>query len=194
MARFTIKNVLNGFKFVSTSGISICIILLFGSPSLHSRSLEDPNCCDRWSPWWTDGEMWGPDMVMPGYEKRRQRHLQFMHSNIADEYRDSKNPLRATDDIIGSGAKLYHLHCAECHGKNGMGGGNSALGLSPSPALLAYMMNMPLSVDEYMLWTISEGGEQFDTEMPAYKKMLPIEDIWKIITFMRAGFPQTNAL
>ena len=39
------------------------------------------------------------------------------------------------------------------------------------------------------MWTVSEGGKAFGTPMPAFKDMLSKEDIWKIVTFMRAGFP-----
>jgi hypothetical protein len=70
-----------------------------------------------------------------------------------------------------------------------MGDGQAAKSLRPPPALLAYMIQMPMSVDEYMMWTISEGGNQFGTAMPAYKEVLSKNDIWKIVTFMWAGFP-----
>jgi len=46
-----------------------------------------------------------------------------------------------------------------------------------------------MSGDEYLLWTISEGGERFGTDMPAFEDKLGEEDIWKIIAYMRAGFP-----
>ena len=72
-----------------------------------------------------------------------------------------------------------------------MGAGVEGLGLSPSPALLAYMMQTPMAIDKYMMWTISDGGEQFGTEMPAFKKIIPRNEIWEIITFIRAGFPSS---
>jgi len=37
---------------------------------------------------------------------------------------------------------------------------------------------------------LREGGKQFDTEIPALKDTLKREDIWKIIAYMRAGFPK----
>ena len=70
-----------------------------------------------------------------------------------------------------------------------MGDGEAGKSLSPSPALLAYMIQMPMSVDEYMMWTIAEGGKQFGTSMPAYKDILTENDIWEIVSYMRAGFP-----
>jgi len=51
------------------------------------------------------------------------------------------------------------------------------------------MIQMPMSVDEYMMWSISEGGKAFGTAMPAFKDTLSEEEIWKIVIFMRAGFP-----
>jgi mono/diheme cytochrome c family protein len=129
---------------------------------------------------------------MPGYQKRMKRHKAFMQRDIPTEYLDQQNPLSSSKENIHEGEGLYLLHCANCHGQKGMGEGNSAFGLSPSPALLAYMMHMPMAVDSYMMWTVAEGGARFATDMPAYKKIMPINDIWKIITFMRAGFPKRS--
>ncbi|MAT64611.1 MAG: hypothetical protein CMN57_03085 [Gammaproteobacteria bacterium] len=70
-----------------------------------------------------------------------------------------------------------------------MGDGEVANSLNPSPALLAYMIQMPMSVDAYMLWSISDGGAAFGTAMPAFKDILTQDEIWKIVSYMRAGFP-----
>jgi mono/diheme cytochrome c family protein len=86
---------------------------------------------------------------------------------------------------------LYADNCALCHGPTGMGDGEAGRALNPSPALLAYMINMPMAVDEYLLWTISEGGEPLGTDMPAFKDVLTTEEIWNVIAFMRAGFPNS---
>ena len=67
--------------------------------------------------------------------------------------------------------------------------GEAAKDLHPSPALLAYMIQMPMSVDEYLMWTVSEGGKAFETAMPGFKSTLSAEEIWKIVAYMRAGFP-----
>ena len=50
------------------------------------------------------------------------------------------------------------------------------------------MIRRPIAVDEYLLWSASEGGKQFGTDMPAFKDKLSREEIWKIIAYMRAGF------
>lgn len=112
-----------------------------------------------------------------------------MHSNIPKEYRGQVNPFVSSKNILREGAELYRERCADCHGLNGMGDGDLGKDLSPSPALLAYMIQIPMAVDEYMMWSISDGGAQFGTAMPAFKEQLTRNEIWKVITFMRAGFP-----
>jgi putative membrane protein len=66
-----------------------------------------------------------------------------------------------------------------------MGDGEAGRALNPSPALLAYMIQMPMAVDEYMYWTISEGGQAFGTAMPAFKDSLEPNQIWK--TWLACG-------
>lgn len=149
---------------------------------------------DRWNPGWTRREMWGPGMMGPMHNQRMARHWTFMHSGIPNEYRGKVNPLASDKAILKEGAKLYSQSCASCHGSNGMGNGEVGEDLNPSPALLAYMIQMPMAVDEYMMWTISEGGMPFGTDMPAFKDNLTENEIWKVISFMRAGFPSTGQI
>jgi|GEM_PF-4175238 len=52
----------------------------------------------------------------------------------------------------------------------------------------AFMVQRLISVDEYLLWSIAEGGKQFNTEMPGFKDALSRREIWEIIAYMRAGF------
>ena len=96
-------------------------------------------------------------------------------------------PVGSGSVIIGE--ELYTDNCASCHGAQGLGDGQAGRSLEPSPALLRQFVQMPMSGDEYLLWTISEGGERFGTDMPAFEDKLGEEDIWKIIAYMRAGFP-----
>lgn len=41
--------------------------------------------------------------------------------------------------------------------------------------------------DEYLYWTIAEGGEPLNTAMPAFKRMLEQDEIWRIIVYLRRG-------
>lgn len=181
-------------KVVKLAGIGVFAVLVFVSFSavntVVAQSQSTPPCCvDRWDPNWTERDMWGPGMMGRGHRQRMARHWTFMHGGIPSEYRGERNPFAPTRSVVKEGSMLYQQQCAVCHGAEGMGDGEAAKNLNPSPALLAYMVQMPMSVDEYLMWSIAEGGKEFGTAMPAFKDTLSKEEIWKIISFMRAGFP-----
>lgn len=164
------------------------------SAAAQSPETQTQPCCwDRWNPNWMQRDMWGPGHMGPGMQQRMARHWTFMHQGIPTAYSGVRNPLSPDGKTISEGRALYQENCTSCHGATGMGDGEVANSLNPSPALLAYMIQMPMAVDEYMLWTVSEGGEAFGTAMPAFKEALTEDEIWKIVTFMRAGFPAGQA-
>lgn len=115
-----------------------------------------------------------------------------MREGVPAEYRGWANPFESDEAAVGDGRVLYATHCESCHGPEGMGDGEIANSLTPSPALLAHLIQMPMAVDEYLLWSISEGGAAFDTSMPAFKDVLSREQIGKIVTFLRAGLPPVS--
>jgi mono/diheme cytochrome c family protein len=121
------------------------------------------------------------------------RHEAFIKNGVPPAYRTGRNPTAKVPDTIREGGVLYAQNCASCHDASGLGHGEAGLALYPSPALLAHLIRMPDAVDEYLLWAISEGGKPFGTNMPAFKDALTEEQIWQIITYMRAGFPAVDA-
>lgn len=131
----------------------------------------------------------GSGIKSPSARVRLQRHWTYIVHGVPAEYRGQTSPLPKTPATIDRGRKQYRDHCAACHRMDGLGGGAAATGLSPSPALLRFLVDRPDAADEYLLWTISEGGTPFGTAMPAFKKVVARDDIWAIIAFMRAGFP-----
>ncbi|WP_162798593.1 c-type cytochrome [Sulfitobacter sp. SK012] len=151
--------------------------------------------------WWGHGPM-GPGHMQPdgmhgwgwgdmgqGQQQRMQRHWTYMNKGMPATYRGARSPFRATPQVIAEGETLYSANCSGCHGAEGLGDGEAGRSLVPSPALLRWFVQMPMSGDEYLLWTISEGGDRSGTDMPAFKDNLSEENIWKIIAYMRAGFP-----
>jgi mono/diheme cytochrome c family protein len=144
---------------------------------------------DYWQPLWMQRELWGPGQMPPGMRARLLRHFTYMQYGVQKQYEGAKSTVGNSKGAIEAGGKLYAEKCATCHGKGGMGDGDPPRSLLPSPALLAFMIQRPVSVDEYLLWSIAEGGAQFQTEMPAFKDTLTQADIWMIIAYMRAGFP-----
>lgn len=157
--------------------------------NLNIAAAQSPNQ-DRQTGRW---DMWGPGHMEPDMRQRMVRHWTFMHRGIPVVCSGARNPLSSDAQTIDEGRALYQEKCASCHGATGAGDGEQADTLNPSPALLAYMIQMPISVDEFMLWTISDGGAAFGTALPAFKDVLTKDQIWKIVTYMRAGFPTAQA-
>ena len=135
---------------------------------------------------------WVVERLNPIQRRRALRHEAFIRDGVPIEYSNRTSPYPAAAGVIRSGAVLYDKHCAACHGGKGMGDGEAGNDLLPSPALLAFMIQYPRSIDGYLLWTISEGGEAFGTEMPAFKDVLMDREIWEIVAYMRAGFPEKS--
>jgi mono/diheme cytochrome c family protein len=113
------------------------------------------------------------------------RHRQVMTDGIPAAYARLRNPLPSSTAVIAAGNALYRANCAACHGDLGEGDGPAAAGMSPPPANLRWSMARPVAGDGYLMWTISEGGGQLGTAMPAFKDALTETDRWKLIRFLR---------
>jgi mono/diheme cytochrome c family protein len=172
------------------TGAALAAILVLATAVVaiaQSPSPKEPPV-DYWQPLWMQRELWGPGTMPPGMRARLLRHHTYMQYGVQPEYQGAKSTVGNDRPTLEAGAALYAQRCASCHGRQGLGDGDAPRSLLPSPALLAFMIQRPISVDEYLLWSIAEGGKQFDTEMPAFKNILSHEEIWKIIAYMRAGF------
>jgi mono/diheme cytochrome c family protein len=184
-------------------GLFICLAVSAGAVDASAQNAapgksqgsapEQGGRGDMWDPHWMQRQIWGPRELEPGVQQRMERHWTFMHQGIPEEYLRAANPFRPTDENIAAGRALYDAKCQSCHGETGLGDGTAGRSLSPSPALLAYLIQMPATVDSYLLWSISEGGVAFRTGMPSFKAEIARDDIWRIVTFMRAGFPKAGA-
>ncbi len=145
---------------------------------------------DPWNVEIRQGPQWDPRNAPPKLELRAKRHLEFLQAGVPVEYRSQRSPYPNVTKAVTAGAEVYRANCVACHGPHGRGDGDAGLDLVPSPALLSQLIDKQGQVDEYLLWTISEGGKPFDTAMPAYKDRLTQDQIWQVIAYMRAGFPQ----
>jgi mono/diheme cytochrome c family protein len=171
--------------------VLVAVALGLATASEAWAQLRDPPPgWDLWDPGWTaPEELWDPQQADPGLRWRLDRHAAFREGGVPAEYRGASNPLARTPATLEQGGALYAEHCAACHDPSGTGHGEAGLALYPSPALLAQLVRTPAGVDAYLLWAISEGGEQFGSRMPAFEDRLSREQIWQIVTWMRAGFP-----
>jgi mono/diheme cytochrome c family protein len=136
---------------------------------------------------------WSLRNVDPEQQQRMLRFSTFVNKGIPEKYLRAENTVGYTIPAIAAGGPLYMSHCSKCHGDTGLGTGDLAYALTPSPALLAYMVQQPIAVDQYLLWSISEGGKQFGTAMPAWKNQLTETQIWDIVAYLRAGFPDLDS-
>lgn len=179
----------NGLDTVFAA-LVIGAVLFGGAMSALATSQEEAPFTKRdpWMPEWMM-EPGGPGPMSPTMMARMLRHAEFLNFGVPKAYEGAQSTVEADAKTIAEGRALYRANCAACHGSDGMGDGDAGHALSPSPAVLAFMITRPISVDPYLLWSISDGGAQFSSKMPAFKDKLSREDIWKIIAFMRAGFP-----
>ena len=110
------------------------------------------------------------------------------------DYQGQRSPFPPTPEAVQKGGALYLAECASCHGRRGLGDGDAGKGLSPSPALIAFLQKRPMAVDAYLMWSIAEGGKPLGSDMPAFKNALTETEIWQIVAFMRAGFPPLSKI
>jgi len=181
--------------FIARLGLAtaLCILLLGFGPS-PARAAEEGQeelvpGLDLWSEKRKAAPYWGSTETTPDLAPRAARHREFMQAGVPLEYRSRRIPYPQAKMVIDDGGRLYKRHCASCHGSKGAGDGEAGRDLTPSPAFLAYLIKRPRSVDEYLLWTISEGNDHFGSEMPTFKDALTEEEIWQIVAYMRADFP-----
>ena len=166
--------------------------LLASTTQARAEHLEPPLGWDIWDPTWSSREIWKGGQETETMRWRVERHRAYIDEGVPEAYRNASNPLPRIPSVLEAGHQLYQQNCGSCHDKNGSGRGEAGLSLHPSPALLVHLVRLPTRVDEYLLWSIAEGGEDFASEMPAFKNALDRDQIWQIITYMRAGFPATG--
>lgn len=98
-------------------------------------------------------------------------------------------PVQAAQNIE-KGKSLFIKHCAACHGLDGSGNGEAGAHLTPPPADLREALKNSIISDEYLMWTIREGGQNVHTEMPAFETegTLDAEDAKEIISYLWQAF------
>lgn len=177
-------------------GIAICIVPLGGMivSVLAQQSTSLPwSECGGMSPWPMGPGMMGRGMMGQGMMSSMPRHHFAMMSGIPAPYNSMSNPLPRTRQTVERGAAVYEKNCASCHGATGAGDGPAGRTLSPPPANLTWLSQMPMAQwDPFMYWTVAEGGAQFGSGMPAFKETLPKDDLWAVIAYLQARLPQAD--
>jgi len=103
------------------------LILLFEVgktvPAWPQDRQPPPRGFDYWQPDWMVRELWGPGNMPKGMTVRLLRHTTYMQYGVPKGYEDAKSTVPPGPQTIAAGNKLYAQHCAVCHGRDGLGGG-----------------------------------------------------------------------
>ena len=177
-----------GLRAAVLGFVCLGLIAALPGPAVTQSTFDSPWPEDWLYPEQGDSERWRTRGMGTRQKQRLERHQSFIGVPDREPYTSMTNPLAPTQATIDAGAVVYNEHCVECHGAAGYGDGDAGLAVDPSPALLAFMVQMPRAVDGYLMWSIAEGGAGFASEMPGYKDVLTEREIWQVITFMRSGF------
>jgi len=121
----------------------------------------------------------------------RKQHV--IMNGLPGSYRAKRDPSPDTGAKLRRGRVVFEQHCAACHGWAGQGTGPEAFALIPAPADLEWLARTPKNRSQpYMYWTIAEGGQSFESDMPAFKGTLSSRDTWSVIAYVRAGLPRSS--
>ncbi|MCA8943809.1 MAG: cytochrome c [Planctomycetes bacterium] len=99
------------------------------------------------------------------------------------------NPIAATYANLARGQERFNIYCAVCHDRAGSGKG-VVMQRAPAGSFNAVLPN--LATEERLQAGKMKDGELFKTitegkaTMPAYGHMIPAEDRWKIVHYLRA--------
>jgi len=145
---------------------AVLALLLFQAPAASAAGMMD-----------------GRGMGMMGGSAR---HVYYMRHGLPPEYAEFTNPLARSSENIAEGQALYRQFCASCHGAEARGDGEAGRNLTPPPSDLTSVVQMPMTNEGYLYWTIAEGGAQFNSAMPVNKKVLKDIDIWKLVLYLQS--------
>ena len=91
-----------------------------------------------------------------------------------------RNPLQDDPDAVAGGAKLFALHCAECHGEMAEGG-------KEAPSLMADEVQQ--STPGTLFWLVSNGVVR--RGMPVWSK-LPEPQRWQLVSYIKSLNPKPD--
>jgi mono/diheme cytochrome c family protein len=121
------------------------------------------------------------------------RKQQVIMHGVPAPYAGKRDPASNTPAKLERGRAVFDRNCAACHGWSGQGSGPDAFAQVPAPADLEWLARTPRRPAEpYMYWTVAEGGQAFESEMPGFKGKLSKTDIWAVIAYVRAGLPRRS--
>lgn len=104
-----------------------------------------------------------------------------MRQSIRFHARDIVAPNLDDRARVQVGRSLYARNCVRCHGAPGVAPESFALGMTPSPANLAYAAREWPPAQ--LFWTLKRGLKM--TGMPAWEFRLSDEEMWNIVAYLQ---------
>jgi mono/diheme cytochrome c family protein len=90
------------------------------------------------------------------------------------------NPVAASPQSIAAGKKIYQRLCIRCHGAEGKGDGEAAVGSQPSDLTGTLQFG---SSDGEMFSVIRHGTSK---DMESYAERISETDTWNVINYIRS--------
>lgn len=114
--------------------------------------------------------------------------MDHMHVDPPDDFASMTNPFEGDEEAHDAGQEIYETNCVTCHGPEGAGDGEGAVGLDPQPANLSDHEMMDMLTDGYLFWRVTKGGaiEPFNSAMPSWEQTLTEEQRWQVISYVRS--------
>jgi mono/diheme cytochrome c family protein len=138
---------------------------------------------------WRDGRAMRP--VVDGTVAQGQlRSDEGMNTGKVGDLYLAKAPVAVDESVVRRGQQRFNIYCSPCHDRTGSGQGMVVKRGYPPPVNLTSdrVLNMP---DGQIFWTMTNGVRN----MPSYRKQVPVEDRWAIVSWVRVlGRSQHGAL
>lgn len=90
------------------------------------------------------------------------------------------NPVPKNAETVLAGRELYETYCAECHGVQGKGDGETATELGVHPANLTKVAGKKT---DGQLWAQIAYGK---ADMPSWREVLSDEDLWFLVNYIQS--------
>src|SRR5262249_18586962 len=131
------------------------------------------------SPLWQDGRAQRPLVDGTVAQGHLDEDVGYFTGKVGDKYL-AKAPIKVDDATLNRGEERFNIYCSPCHDRTGSGHGLVAQRGYPQPVSLISdrVTGMP---DGQIFETITHGVRN----MPAYRKQVPPDDRWKIVTWVR---------
>ena len=117
-----------------------------------------------------------PGVVPVGYLREDDAYFRGV---VGDKY-VAKAPIPVNEKVLLRGQERFHIYCTPCHDHTGSGNGMVVLRGYPPPVDLR-SDRVRTMADGQVFDTMTKGKGN----MPPYRKQIPPEDRWAIVTWLR---------